>query len=239
MNNDTLVGSVFDKYDVIFKGIADPRVAKWVGFGHPFGCLAVISTYLYLVRNYLPKYMQNRKPYNIQRLIQAYDLFQVIACSLLVYRVLSNGWSINYSLELGTFSTTPKELKTLDNVWYNALLKFIDLLDTVFFILRKKDNQVTNLHLYHHCTTFFFGWSTTQFVASGSTTFTILLNTLVHTVMYSYYFLSTLGPDVQKKIAIIKPKITVMQMVQFWLLAIHTITLMRYNKGIIFFCVTP
>lgn len=30
------------------------------------------------------------------------------------------------------------------------LIKIIDLLDTVFFILRKKNNQVSFLHIYHH-----------------------------------------------------------------------------------------
>lgn len=30
------------------------------------------------------------------------------------------------------------------------ILKLVDLFDTVFFILRKKNNQVTFLHIYHH-----------------------------------------------------------------------------------------
>ncbi|KAI4466767.1 fatty acid acyl transferase-related [Holotrichia oblita] len=133
------------------------------------------------------------------------------------FQILRNGWSITYSLDGSTFETTPKDVTTLHLVWYNAALKFIDLLDTIFFILRKKDNQVTNLHLYHHCTTFFFGWSATQFIASGIATFTIVLNTSVHTLMYAYYFLSTLGPNVQKKISIIKSKLTVVQMVSLFL----------------------
>lgn len=34
--------------------------------------------------------------------------------------------------------------------YYYFMLKVLDLLDTVFFILRKKNNQVTFLHIYHH-----------------------------------------------------------------------------------------
>lgn len=34
--------------------------------------------------------------------------------------------------------------------YFFYLLKVADLLDTIFFILRKKNNQVTFLHIYHH-----------------------------------------------------------------------------------------
>ncbi len=34
--------------------------------------------------------------------------------------------------------------------WVFYFSKFIELLDTVFFVLRKKNNQITFLHLFHH-----------------------------------------------------------------------------------------
>lgn len=34
--------------------------------------------------------------------------------------------------------------------YFYFLLKIVDLLDTIFFIMRKKNNQVTFLHVYHH-----------------------------------------------------------------------------------------
>ena len=34
--------------------------------------------------------------------------------------------------------------------WLFFFTKFIDLLDTVFFIMRKKNNQLTFLHVMHH-----------------------------------------------------------------------------------------
>lgn len=46
------------------------------------------------------------------------------------------------------------------------------------------------------------------------------LNALVHTIMYSYYFLSTLGPEVQKYLWW-KRYITKLQMVSFLLPKIH------------------
>ena len=34
--------------------------------------------------------------------------------------------------------------------WLYYINKYIELLDTVFFVMRKKWNQVTFLHVYHH-----------------------------------------------------------------------------------------
>ncbi|KAJ9575336.1 hypothetical protein L9F63_025713 [Diploptera punctata] len=34
--------------------------------------------------------------------------------------------------------------------WWFLASKVIDLLDTVFFVLRKKHQQLTFLHIYHH-----------------------------------------------------------------------------------------
>lgn len=35
-------------------------------------------------------------------------------------------------------------------VWLYYMCKITELLDTVFFVLRKKQNQISFLHLYHH-----------------------------------------------------------------------------------------
>jgi len=35
-------------------------------------------------------------------------------------------------------------------VWLYYIAKITELLDTVFFVLRKKQRQISFLHLYHH-----------------------------------------------------------------------------------------
>lgn len=42
--------------------------------------------------------------------------------------------------------------------WWYFFSKVVDLLDTVFFVLRKKQNQVSFLHVYHHFITCLFSW---------------------------------------------------------------------------------
>lgn len=98
----------------------------------------------------------------------------------------------------------------------------------VFFILRKKNSQLTFLHVYHHATMIFNWWAGVKYVAGGqceympthqeqlathtapsracdteplflSIAFLIgLINSLVHVVMYLYYGLAALGPNMSK-----------------------------------------
>lgn len=49
------------------------------------------------------------------------------------------------------------------------------------------------------------------------------INFAVHIIMYTYYFLAGLGPDVQKKIIFLKPFITQMQMVFISFICINNI----------------
>lgn len=81
--------------------------------------------------------------------------------------------------------------------WY-FLSKFVDLFDTFFFVLRKKYQNVSTLHVVHHGTMPFTAWWMMKFVPGGHATFVAFLNAFVHIIMYSYYFISSLGPKYQK-----------------------------------------
>lgn len=45
---------------------------------------------------------------------------------------------------------TPIGNKIVRISYFYFLVKVIDLMDTIFFVLRKKFNQVSFLHMYHH-----------------------------------------------------------------------------------------
>lgn len=51
------------------------------------------------------------------------------------------------------------------------LAKISELLDTVFFVLRKKDRQITFLHLYHHTVMPMISWGATKYYPGGHGTF--------------------------------------------------------------------
>lgn len=50
-------------------------------------------------------------------------------------------------------------------VWWTMILKIIELSDTIIFVLRKKMNQITFLHVYHHAMVVCLSWIGCKYVA--------------------------------------------------------------------------
>ena len=96
--------------------------------------------------------------------------------------------------------------------WLFYISKLIELSDTILFILRKRFHRLTFLHIYHHLTMFLLWWIGVNYCSDGYTAIAVLLNSFVHAVMYSYYFLSALGYK-HKKWLWWKKYLTLIQMV--------------------------
>lgn len=90
----------------------------------------------------------------------------------------------------------------------------------VLFVLRKKQNHVSFLHVYHHSFIFIASYMYCRFVPGGHALMLGLWNTFIHAVMYFYFFLTVYRPDLTRN-ANWKKYITILQMVQFAYLAIH------------------
>ncbi|ELK31218.1 Elongation of very long chain fatty acids protein 7 [Myotis davidii] len=133
-----------------------------------------------------------------------------------------SGWGTGYSFrcEIVDYSRSPTALRMARTCWLYYFSKFIELLDTIFFVLRKKNSQVTFLHVFHHTIMPWTWWFGVKFAAGGLGTFHAFLNTAVHIVMYSYYGLCALGPAYQKYLWW-KKYLTSLQLVQFIIVTIH------------------
>ena len=102
------------------------------------------------------------------------------------------------------------------------------MFDTVFFVLRKKNAQLTFLHVYHHSTMFCLWWIGVKYVPGGSSFLGAMCNCYVHVLMYSYYFLAACGPSVRKWLWW-KKYLTMMQMAQFCFALIMGINALRQD----------
>lgn len=105
--------------------------------------------------------------------------------------------------------------------WWYYFCKFTEFLDTIFFVLRKKFDQITNLHVIHHSIMPAAVWWGVKFTPGGHATFFGMLNTFVHIIMYTYYLLAAMGPKYQKYLWW-KKHLTTMQMIQFIAVFIHS-----------------
>ncbi|PSN42284.1 Elongation of very long chain fatty acids protein [Blattella germanica] len=203
---------------------SDPRTVNWMFVGNPLPLFAILLFYLYYVKIEGPRFMKNRKPYDLNSVIRVYNIGQMFACVYLFYSILTSGWTdgqITLGCSPPVLSYDPQRMRMASLLWWTLLLKMVELLETCFFVWRKKFNQVSFLHVYHHFSTLVLVWMGCAYAPGGMATFPVMINCLVHVIMYAYYLLANMGPKVQKKINKLKPYLTTIQMVQFAILLIH------------------
>uniref|UniRef100_A0A9L0RRX3 Elongation of very long chain fatty acids protein n=1 Tax=Equus caballus TaxID=9796 RepID=A0A9L0RRX3_HORSE len=202
--------------------LADKRVENWPLMQSPWTTLGISTLYLLFV--WLgPKWMKDREPFQMRLVLIIYN-FGMVFLNLFIFRELFMGsYNAGYSYICQTvdYSDNVHEVRIAAALWWYFVSKGVEYLDTVFFILRKKNNQVSFLHVYHHCTMFTLWWIGIKWVAGGQAFFGAQMNSLIHVIMYSYYGLSAFGPWIQKYLWW-KRYLTMLQLIQFHVTIGHT-----------------
>uniref|UniRef100_A0A023F7B4 Elongation of very long chain fatty acids protein n=1 Tax=Triatoma infestans TaxID=30076 RepID=A0A023F7B4_TRIIF len=200
-------------------------INQWFMMESPWPVIGLATFYLFFVLKLGPNFMSNKKAFSLRPLILLYNLVQV---------VFSSWWSLTALLTISKTKTltfmecacrphivAPEITYEIDSMaWYYLMSKFVELLDTVFFVLRRKQNQITFLHVYHHTNMAVSTWAFTKFVKGIQTLPIGLCNTFVHILMYGYYLLAALGPKVHKYLWW-KKYITRAQISQFLVILIY------------------
>ena len=222
-----VVRSLYDGYRDLMDNKSDPRVNDWAMMSSPIPTLAICLFYVYFVKVLGPKLMENRKPFNLRRVMIFYNLFQVIFSTWLFNESLVSGWGGQYSFRCQPvdYSQNPLAVRMAHGCWWYYFSKFTEFMDTIFFVLRKKNNHISTLHVIHHGCMPMSVWFGVKFTPGGHSTFFGLLNTFVHIVMYAYYLLAALGPRIQPYLWW-KKYLTSLQMIQFVLVMIHAFQLL-------------
>ncbi|XP_021568037.1 elongation of very long chain fatty acids protein 1 isoform X2 [Carlito syrichta] len=174
---------------------ADPRIQGYPLMGSPLLMTSILLTYMYFVLSLGPRIMANRKPFQLRGFMIVYNFSLVALSFYIVYEMVRVAWLFLFS-------------------------KFIELMDTVIFILRKKDGQVTFLHVFHHSVLPWSWWWGIKVAPGGMGSFHAMINSSVHVIMYLYYGLSALGPVAQPYLWW-KKHMTAIQLIQFVLVSLH------------------
>jgi hypothetical protein len=144
-----------------------------------------------------------------------YNFIQIVLSSLMVIGMLP------YFLQFPNFFNINGLFSADIEFWVlvHFLAKFLDMFDTVFIVLRKKDKQFSFLHVYHHTTIgIIWGFLLHYGAGNGAAYWGAWINSLVHALMYSHYFFSSLGFDNP-----LKTYLTKFQMFQFALCILQAI----------------
>jgi len=212
----------WNQYDVAIYKNQDLRTAKWFLVEDPFPPFMILISYLTFcafhkkIASFLPKY-------DLKYVMMMYNFFLVTLSMYMAYEFFMSSYLAGYSLTCQPVDYTESKLalRMASVCWWYFISKYIELLDTVFFVLRKKFNQISFLHVYHHSTMLIWWWLGIKYIAGGQSFFLALLNSSVHVVMYLYYFLSAFGPKMQKYLWW-KKYITKLQLTQFFAISVHT-----------------
>jgi hypothetical protein len=166
--------------------------------------------------------MKNKKPYILRNPLIIYNTFQIILNIYMIYG-LSNIPQISYNI-FGLNTIFNDNLKYFTYIHY--LSKYLDYCDTWFIVLRKKENQLSFLHIYHHSTiAIIWGFLLNNNVGNGTGSFGCLINSIIHFLMYSHYLITSFGYNNS-----LKKIVTLSQITQFYICFVHSIMVLLYEN---------
>merc|ERR1719183_811289 len=141
-----------------------------------------------------------------------YNVVQIFLCAYMTVEALLIAYRQGYTPfpypKCNPFDAVNAPVAKL--LWLFYVSKVLDFMDTIQIVFKKSWKQLSFLHVYHHSTIFLFYWLNVNRGYDGDIYLTVLLNGVIHTVMYTYYFISLHTKDIWWK-----KYLTLMQMAQF------------------------
>lgn len=201
----------YSKDSLCFHPELNPFVSWYVLFGTTVGYIVFTICISY--------WMKSRKPLNVNKLMIFYNVVQIILSAVMAIALFphlkNNFFNIN-----GLFCAHIEFW-----IFVHYCSKFLDMFDTLFMICRKKFNQLSFLHIYHHATiVFIWGVLLRSGVANGAAFFGAWINSFVHFLMYTHYLWTSFGFKNP-----FKTLLTKFQMFQFLLCILQAFLVIFYD----------
>eukprot|EP01065_Artemidia_motanka_P033412 TRINITY_DN40406_c0_g1_i1.p1 TRINITY_DN40406_c0_g1~~TRINITY_DN40406_c0_g1_i1.p1 ORF type:complete len:321 (+),score=55.07 TRINITY_DN40406_c0_g1_i1:115-963(+) len=188
-----------------------PEFAPFVG---PSVLLATTVAYVGTAFG-LRRYMVGRPAYSLAGVKQLYNACQV-GLSLLTACMLARHWSIWNPFMLNEPFSADLEYW----LFVNYVGKYFDLLETVIIVLRKREDQLTPMHLYHHASMLcVLGWLLHVGYANGTAAFGAFANSVVHALMFGHLY-SEGGSRCMVHV-LNRYTVTFLQLLQFLAVVVH------------------
>jgi len=195
-----------------------PSVPVYSELWQPKVFLGVPLAYILLVLYAKGRWMKEKPVSGLETYMIAYNIFQIAISTysaLLLYPVLfqGEGWWNIFSVN----TASSERLKYGVYIYY--LTKFLDLLDTLWIVLKRKNEQLSLLHVSHHGSIItVFGWLMWLGVGGTTVAFGPFINSVVHAFMYSHYLCMSL-----KIKNVFSKYLTSLQIFQFLISILHSV----------------
>jgi len=161
---------------------------------YPWSVPIVAIAFYWLLVYLGPKYMENRKAWNLRWALILWNLGLTIASVFMFVGMFVPVLKFLIDKGFNQLVCMPdRELYfgiPFFCCWLFALSKYGELIDTVFIILRKRPLHF--IHWYHHTTVLVYTWFSLVVMTPPGALFAVV-NTFVHSIMYFYYFLAACG----------------------------------------------
>uniref|UniRef100_A0A1A9VLR8 Elongation of very long chain fatty acids protein n=1 Tax=Glossina austeni TaxID=7395 RepID=A0A1A9VLR8_GLOAU len=147
----------------------DNRIDGWLLMSSPLNVTLIILAYIVIVRRIGPSVMKNRKAYDLRNTLVVYNVFQIIYNSYLCWVLGSEAQPIGSLMKSDCEIERSDELKLqcFGFGWWYLMNKILDFMDTIFMVLRKKNDQITFLHVYHHAIMVLLSWVSMKYLGDS------------------------------------------------------------------------
>lgn len=155
--------------------------------GGPWKLFSLLFIYYMFVRHWGPQWMKHREPFDLKWVMFTHNV------SLTLLNGVFFIWSLPYTrLGLSTWECKPYDHTSTEFTEHFLLFlgygyyitKFLDMADTIFFVLRKKFRHISGLHVFHHSGMPLAGWIALKYSVYHCTGFVPFVNAFIHTIMW-------------------------------------------------------
>mmetsp|Transcript_6699 Transcript_6699/g.10447 ORF Transcript_6699/g.10447 Transcript_6699/m.10447 type:complete len:272 (-) Transcript_6699:416-1231(-) len=156
------------------------------------------------------KVMASRKPFELATFRKFHNLALVLLSSYMAIEAIRQAVLGKYKLVCNAVDESPAGQPMANIVYIFYVSKVYEFVDTFIMVLRKKNEQVNFLQVYHHASIFAIWWYLAFRAPTGEPYYSVILNSTVHVIMYAYYLGTCFGYSFWWK-----KYLTMFQMTQF------------------------
>ncbi|GMH42475.1 hypothetical protein BSKO_10394 [Bryopsis sp. KO-2023] len=137
-------------------------------------------------------------PMWLRLFVQCHNIFLIFLSVYMCLTSIKEAYLNNYKFWGNAYAVEQVGMANVIHVFY--LSKLYEYMDTMVMLLKGNIRQVSVLHVYHHVSISFIWWTIALVAPGGDAWYSCALNSFVHVLMYTYYFLaSVIGKDEKKK----------------------------------------